>query len=233
MLPTDEISDRAKDGKPPEATKLLGGGFKEWWILLVRPMENYLVEHKYHPNVLTITTLIVSMISGYFFHLGWIFWGGVLILAGSTFDIFDGRVARAQGLNSPHGAFFDSCLDRFSEAFIYLGLLSYFSDTYFIYIIFLILSTTTMVSYTRARAGALKIDCEVGMMQRTERVVYLGVLSVFNYFGNLLTVYLGFTGIDYLLKTSLIILLVFSAYTAIQRMSHVLGELKEREEKTK
>ena len=63
MVSTDEISDRAKDGKPPEATKLLGGGFKQWWLLLVRPMEDYLVEHKYHPNVLTITTLIVSMIS--------------------------------------------------------------------------------------------------------------------------------------------------------------------------
>ncbi len=232
MSPTDEISDRAKDGKAPEATKLLGGGFKAWWLLLVRPMENYLVEHKYHPNVLTITTLIVSMISGYFFHLGWIFLAGVLILAGSTFDIFDGRVARAQGLDSPHGAFFDSCLDRFSEAFIYLGLLSYFRDTYFLYIIFLILSATTMVSYTRARAGALNIDCEVGIMQRTERVVYLGVFSIFNYFGNLLTVYFGFAGKDYLLKISLIILLVFSAYTAIQRMSHVLEKLEEREEKS-
>jgi len=232
MLPTEEISDRAKDGKPPEATKLLGSGFKEWWLLLVRPMENYLVEHKYHPNVLTITTLIVSIICGYFFHLGWIFLAGVLILAGSTFDIFDGRVARAQGLNSPHGAFFDSCLDRFSEAFIYIGLLSYFRDTYFIYIIFLILSTTAMVSYTRARAGALNIDCAVGIMQRTERVVYLGVFSIFNYFGNLLTVYFGFDGKDYLLKISLILLLVFSAYTAIQRMSHVLEKLKEREEKS-
>ena len=89
-----------------------------------------------------------------------------------------------------------------------------------------------MVSYTRARAGALKIDCEVGIMQRTERVVYLGVLSVFNYFGNLLTVYFGFTGKDYLLKASLIILLVFSTYTCIQRMSHVLGKLKEKEENT-
>ena len=195
----------------------------------VRPLENYLIENKFHPNVLTITTLIVSIITGYFFHLGWIFMAGVLILAGSTFDIFDGRVARAQGLNSPHGAFFDSCLDRFSEAFIYLGLLSYFKDTYFLYVVFLIVISTTMVSYTRARAEGLGVDCEVGVMQRTERVVYLGVLSIFNYFGNMLTAYFGFTGRDYLLKISLLILFVFSTYTAIQRMSHVLNGLKEKE----
>ena len=229
MISSDKLTDRAKGGKRPESSKLLGVGIKEWWLLLVRPLENYLIENKFHPNVLTITTLIVSIITGYFFHLGWIFMAGVLILAGSTFDIFDGRVARAQGLNSPHGAFFDSCLDRFSEAFIYLGLLSYFKDSVYLYVVFLIVISTTMVSYTRARAEGLGVDCEVGMMQRTERVVYLGVLSIFNYFGNMLTAYFGFGGKDYLLKISLLILLVFSSYTAIQRMSHVLNGLKEKE----
>ena len=86
-----------------------------------------------------------------------------------------------------------------------------------------------MVSYTRARAEGLGVDCEVGVMQRTERVVYLGVLSIFNYFGNMITLNLGFSGKDYLLKISLLILLVFSSYTAIQRMSHVLNGLKEKE----
>ena len=229
MISSDELTDRAKGGKRPESSKLLGVGIKEWWLLLVRPLENYLIENKFHPNVLTITTLIVSIITGYFFHLGWIFMAGVLILAGSTFDIFDGRVARAQELNSLHGAFFDSCLDRFSEAFIYLGLLSYFRDSYYIFVVFLIVITTTMVSYTRARAEGLGVNCEVGMMQRTERVVYLGVLSIFNYFGNMLTAYFEFTGKDYLLKISLLILLIFSSYTAIQRMSHVLNGLKEKE----
>lgn len=205
-------------------------GIKEWWLLLIRPIENYLIDNKYHPNVLTVTTLIVSMISGYFFHLGWVFMGGVLILAGSTFDIFDGRVARAQGLSTPHGAFFDSCLDRFSEAFIYIGLLSYFKDSYYIYILSFIVFSTMMVSYTRARAEGLGVNCEVGIMQRTERIVYLGLFSVFNYFGNIVTVYLGFAPGDYLLKISLIILLVFSTYTALQRMVHVLNWLKRQDE---
>jgi phosphatidylglycerophosphate synthase len=229
MSVPEEVVDRAKGKKEPPSSKLLGVGIKTWWLLMIRPIEDYLIEQKVHPNILTITTLIVSIITGIFFHLGWIFLAGILLLAGSTFDIFDGRVARAQGLNSEHGAFFDSCLDRFSEAFIYLGILSYFHNSLFSYVVFLILCTTMMVSYTRARAEGLGVDCEVGIMQRTERVVYLGVLSVFNFLGNLATSALGLRPDDYLLRFALIVILLFSTYTAIHRMAHVMKRLKERE----
>ena len=225
----DEVTDRSKKGQRPESSKLLSGGIKSWWVLLIRPIEDFLINEKYHPDVLTITTLVVSGITGYFYHLGWIFVAGALVLAGSTFDIFDGRVARAQGLNSESGAFFDSCLDRYSEALIYLGLLSYFRDTLFIYLIFLTLAASMMVSYTRARSEGLGIKCEIGIMQRTERVVYLGLLSVFNYFGNKITMAMGFNSGDYLLKLSIILLFVFSLYTSIQRMNHVLKELNSNE----
>ena len=193
------------------------------------PIEDYLLKIKIHPNILTISTLVVGGVTGLFYHYGLIFIAGILVLAGSTFDIFDGRVARAQGLNSEHGAFFDSCLDRYSEALIYLGLLSFFRDSVFIYIVFLILVSTTMVSYTRARAEGLGVNCEVGIMQRTERVVYLGVLSVFNFLGNYVAVAIGLSGGDYLLKLALLLMLVFSFYTAIQRMTHVMGALRRRE----
>lgn len=225
----DEISERSKGGKKPESTKLLGGGIKEWWLHLVRPIEDYLIDNRFHPNILTVTTLIVSVITGIFFHYGWIFLAGILLLAGSTFDIFDGRVARALGISSQHGAFFDSCLDRFSEAFIYLGIMSYFMGTYYVYVVFLILSFTMMVSYTRARAEGLGVKCEVGIMQRTERIVYLGVFSVFNFAGNMIASAAGFAANDFLLKASLLLLLIFSAYTSVQRMYHVLGKLRDAE----
>jgi len=185
----EEVLERSKNQAAPDSSKILGLGFKTWWLLLLRPIEDYLIKIKIHPNVLTITTLIVSILVGLMFHFGLIFMGGILLLSGSTFDIFDGRVARAQGLSSQSGAFFDSCLDRIAEAFIYLGILSYFQDSYFALITFLILGSTTMVSYTKARAEGLNINCDVGMMQRTERVVYLGVFSVFNFLGNLTTQY--------------------------------------------
>ncbi|MCY4261950.1 MAG: CDP-alcohol phosphatidyltransferase family protein [Candidatus Dadabacteria bacterium] len=221
----EQTDERSKTGRKPDSSKLLSGGIKSWWVFLMSPIEDFLIERAFLPNVLTITTLLVSALAGWFFHLGMVFIAGVLLLAGSTFDIFDGRVARAQGLNSSKGAFFDSCVDRYSEVLIYLGLLSFFRDTFFIYIIFLTVSCSMMVSYTKARAEGLGIDCEVGIMQRTERVVYLGVLSAFNFLGNAITFLMGFGGRDYLLKLSVIILFLFSLYTSIQRITHVMSKM--------
>ena len=226
---SEETDERSKTGRKPDSSKLLSDGIKSWWVFLMSPIEDFLIDRKFRPNVLTITTLVVSALAGYFFHLGMIFIAGVLLLAGSTFDIFDGRVARAQGLNSPKGAFFDSCVDRYSEVLIYLGLLSFFRDTFFVYIVFLIVSCSMMVSYTKARAEGLGIDCEVGIMQRTERVVYLGVLAAFNFLGNTVTFLLGIGNRDYLLKLSVIILFLFSFYTSIQRMAHVMKKIDEAE----
>jgi len=226
---SEETDERSKTGRKPDSSKLLSGGIKSWWLFLMSPIEEFLIDREFLPNVLTITTLLVSALAGYFFHLGMIFVAGVLLLAGSTFDIFDGRVARAQGLNSPKGAFFDSCVDRYSEVLIYLGLLSFFRDTFFLYIVFLIVSCSMMVSYTKARAEGLGIDCEVGIMQRTERMVYLGVLSAFNFLGNIVTFLFGLGNRDYLLKISIIILFLFSFYTSIQRIAHVMGKIGEAE----
>ena len=86
-----------------------------------------------------------------------------------------------------------------------------------------------MVSYTKARAEGLGVDCEVGVMQRTERIVYLGVLSILNFLGDLIAYELGFKPNDYLVKFALIVILTFSTYTAVQRMIHVMRRLKERE----
>ncbi len=226
---SEEADERSKTGRKPDSSKLLSGGIKSWWVFLMKPIEDFLIEREFRPNVLTITTLIVSALAGWFFHLGMIFIAGVLLLAGSTFDIFDGRVARAQGLNSPRGAFFDSCVDRYSEVLIYLGLLSFFKDTFFVYIVFLTVSCSMMVSYTKARAEGLGIDCEVGIMQRAERVVYLGVLSTFNFLGNIVTFLMGLGNRDYLLKLSILILFVFSFYTSIQRMTHVMNKMEKVE----
>jgi CDP-diacylglycerol--glycerol-3-phosphate 3-phosphatidyltransferase len=229
MTQPEEITQRSKNKQEPKSSKLLGSGLKTWWLLLTLPIEDYLLQIKIHPNILTISTLLVGAITGMAYHFGWIFVAGILVLGGSTFDIFDGRVARALGINSESGAFFDSCLDRFSEAFIYVGILSFFQGSIFSYIVFFILVSTTMVSYTRARAEGLGVKCEVGIMQRTERVVYLGVLSVLNFFGNQIASAMGYHQDNYLFKLALILILAFSSYTAIQRMVHVMRTLKKRE----
>src|SRR5574341_1864691 len=97
-----EVLDRSKGGKGPSASKLLGREIKTWWILIMRPIEDYLIEKKVHPNVLTVTSLIVSALAGFLFYKGWIFIAGIVLLSVSNFDMLDGRIARAQRLSSEH-----------------------------------------------------------------------------------------------------------------------------------
>ena len=107
----------------------------------------------------------------------------------ARFDLFDGRVARVSGLASKFGAFYDSTLDRISEGVVYLGLLSLYNryladvnDVTMIYLILLAMSGSFMVSYTKARAEALGLECPGGLMQRPERIVLLGGGSLLFWF---------------------------------------------------
>ncbi|WP_462137875.1 CDP-alcohol phosphatidyltransferase family protein [Candidatus Mycalebacterium sp.] len=227
----NEIFDRSKDKKGPEGTKILGSDVKLLWLMLIKPIEDYLIGKKCHPDALTYTTLIVSAFTGLLFSFGWVFLAGVFLLAGSTADIFDGRLARSLGMSSARGAFLDSSVDRVAELFIYLGIMSHLRDSVFIYVILLVVGSSVFVSYMRARAEALGIDCAVGVMQRTERVVYLGVASLLNFFVDGLARLAGFDSGDYGLKIALIILLVFSSYTAFERARHTIKEIEIMEEK--
>ena len=110
---------------------------------------------------------------------------GLLVLLGGAHDIFDGRVARLSGLQSKFGAFYDSVLDRISEVAIYIGLISLYNqyemsllNIGMIYMIALAMAGSLIISYSRARAETLGLDCSVGLMQRAERIVLLGVGSL-------------------------------------------------------
>jgi CDP-diacylglycerol--glycerol-3-phosphate 3-phosphatidyltransferase len=144
-----------------------------------------MVRRRVHPNALSTIGFLVTMSSAFAFHSNHIRTAGVLILLGGVFDLFDGRVARATGLASDFGAFYDSTLDRISEIAVYLGLLSLYNDYRLqlgdvgtIYAIMLAMAGSLMISYTRARAEALGIDCKVGLMQRGERVLAIGLASI-------------------------------------------------------
>ena len=68
--------------------------FKEWWTYVISPIEQILVNSKITPNFLTVMSFLVSFLTAYLFSIGFIFSGSVVLLAGSSFDILDGRVAR-------------------------------------------------------------------------------------------------------------------------------------------
>ena len=151
----------------------------------VDPIINWMVRARVHPNTLSTLGFLITCSSGYFFHQHEVRTAGALILLGGIFDLFDGTVARRTGLASPFGAFYDSTLDRLSEIIVYIGLLSLYNDyradandVVMIYVVILAMAGSLMISYTRARAEALGIDCTVGIMQRAERVILIGVAAL-------------------------------------------------------
>jgi CDP-diacylglycerol--glycerol-3-phosphate 3-phosphatidyltransferase len=156
-----------------------------WAYRTLHPMVESLVRNKVHPNLLTTLGFFVTAASGLFFHQHHVRIAGFLILLGGLFDILDGRVARLTGLGSKFGAFYDSTLDRISEVIVFLGLLSLYNDyrlqlgdVGMIYLIMLAMAGSLMISYTRARAESLGLDCKVGLMPRAERVVLVGLSAL-------------------------------------------------------
>jgi phosphatidylglycerophosphate synthase len=123
--------------------------------------------------------------------LSYVGWAGGLILFAGLFDMLDGQVARIGKMKSSFGAMLDSVLDRYSELFMFLGICYYLiSHHYFISSLFAFTGMigSMMVSYTRARAEGLGIECRGGLMQRPERIILVGTTAlacgiVANYIG--------------------------------------------------
>jgi CDP-diacylglycerol---glycerol-3-phosphate 3-phosphatidyltransferase len=151
---------------------------------------------------------------------GWLGIGGALFLIVNALDFLDGAVARAAGTAGAFGAFLDSVLDRYSEAVVFVGLIVWYSradDTFAVIVTALALSGSFMVSYCRARAEGLGLDCEVGLLQRPERIVVLGI-------GLMLTEYTH----HLVLVGVLVALALLTNVTAYQRMRHVGKLFEER-----
>jgi len=129
------------------------------------------------PNGVTVAGFILTLLSTLLLASGTLFWGGLLLWTASMFDMLDGALARYANQVSKFGAFLDSTLDRYSESITFLGLAFYFSyvpgSQTELFLIFLTLIGSWMVSYTRARAEGLGVECKVGILQRPERLTIL------------------------------------------------------------
>ncbi len=152
---------------------------------LIEPMTRLLVRWRVHPNAISVMGFVVTVGGGYLYSQDHVRMAGLMVMLGGLLDIFDGRVARVSGLASKFGSFFDSTLDRISEIAMYIGLMTLYngymlewSDVWMIYVIALAMGGSLMVSYTRAKAEALGFECSVGLMQRAERILLLGMGSL-------------------------------------------------------
>ncbi|MFH1068649.1 MAG: CDP-alcohol phosphatidyltransferase family protein [Candidatus Glassbacteria bacterium] len=182
---------------------------KYWYIDLISPVIRFCIRHSVHPNLLTMIGFFITVGAALAFATDNVQWAGAILLFSGTFDIIDGKVARATGLESKFGSFFDSTMDRLSDMIIFLGLLYLYlsqNDTKMVWVIMLAVIGSLMVSYARSKAEALGIDCSVGLFQRPERVVYLG-------FGGILG-HVVLYGVVWFLA-------IVSNLTVIQRVIHV------------
>ncbi len=136
-------------------------------------LADVLVRFGVSPNLITVGALLAGVAAGALFAFDSPVWAAVLIFICGALDVIDGKVAVKAGKKSLYGAIFDSTLDRYSEFFIYFGLAYYFRGRWPMWIPFFTFLGSTMVSYTRARAEGLGIECRVGFMQRAERMILL------------------------------------------------------------
>ncbi len=129
------------------------------------------------PNAVTFTGFLLTAVSALVLAGGYFRWGAILLLLASIFDMLDGALARATAQSTAFGAFLDSTLDRYSESVTFVALAYYYSGVVGsrteVLLIFVIIIGSLMVSYTRARAEALNVECKAGILQRPERVVLL------------------------------------------------------------
>src|SRR6185369_13174838 len=199
--------DRAHPRGPrpgPHAVQLIPGPHPETVRQLSDPGGRALFRLRLRPNHLTVIGLVVSFFAAAGFIAGRTRLAGLLLILAGLFDFFDGSLARASGQVTPFGAFLDSVIDRYSDLVVLLGIVVLFARTPHArgaVIAMAGLVGSVMVSYTKARAESIGVPCNVGFMERPERMICLVA-------GALLDV----------LEPALWVLAILSNITALQRI---------------
>lgn len=201
--------------------------------VIINPVIKGMIKIGFTPNLVTTTGFVLNLVSaGMFLYaaneftdstaiVGWS--GGVILFAG-LFDMMDGRLARMGNMSSKFGALWDSTLDRYSELFTLFGVAMYLILNGWIIsgiVTFFAMVGSVMVSYVRARAEGLGIECKVGLMQRPERVVLTSLGAILcGIFDNI-----------WFLVVPIIIIAILANITAFWRIGHCYKVLSKSEKK--
>ena len=184
-------------------------------------MRNRLIESRLTPNAISLTGFALCVVAAVLVWQDQYFLGGVAFVVGSVCDTLDGRYSRMSGKGTPFGAFLDSTLDRAEEGIVLAAIAAYFAkykhDDLAVAAVVIAVLGSLLVSYTRARAEALGVECKVGLATRAVRVVILSIGLVFARGAGL--------GDFSLLKPAIYVLAVLTSFTVLQRVVHVRREL--------
>ncbi|MEI6667995.1 MAG: CDP-alcohol phosphatidyltransferase family protein [Acidobacteriota bacterium] len=167
-----------------------------------------------HPNLLTLTGVIVNVVAAWHLARGRFVAAGFWMVAANMFDYIDGKVAHEANVASEFGGFFDSVMDRFSDISLFIGLIAIYNERGtghgdYVLLTSLAMMFTVLTSYTRARAESLVEKCKVGFMERPERIVLFMIGAFTNR-----------------MAAALWVILVLSIVTVLARIFFTYRELK-------
>jgi CDP-diacylglycerol--glycerol-3-phosphate 3-phosphatidyltransferase len=174
----------------------------------VRPIGNALRRLGLSPDVLTVIGLLIGVAAAIAIGTGRLTLGLILVILAAVPDLLDGAVAKASNTASQRGAFFDSTMDRITDALLLGGIAWYFAgheSPYMTLLPFAVASVSGLISYQRAKAESLGLDAKGGLMERAERIIAICVGLLY----------------EPLLIPILWIMLVLTSITAIQRFVKV------------
>lgn len=202
-------------------SKIIWSSLQNYWFTITEPVVRLLIGLKITPNMITIIGVMISGLAGILFANG--NWGsaGWTMIAGGVFDLFDGRVARSTNTVSKRGGYLDSVMDRYSDGLILGGLAVAFRSNWLLYFIILCFIGFYSVSYTKARAEASGVKCDVGVFQRPERIFSLGLSAIFS---PLFSYYLNIEA-PFLIYLVVMILGVGTVATSIYRITYTMKKL--------
>ncbi|HKK72761.1 MAG TPA: CDP-alcohol phosphatidyltransferase family protein [Candidatus Krumholzibacteria bacterium] len=166
---------RGRDATGRGGSFVLGFFVRDWFYWALRPVRWAAFASGASPFVFNLLGLAGGIASGVAFGLGHLPVGGALILLSGIADVLDGDVARRRGLVSDAGAFIDSTLDRFAELAVFVGLVVFYGSGPGVVLAVIALGGSLMVSYARARGESLGVLCKLGVLQRAERMLLLGL----------------------------------------------------------
>lgn len=194
----------------------LDGVRKSLAFYLTQPVVHLLARTGITPNTITWFGFILAVGAGVLAGIGHPFTAGFFVLTGGFFDIIDGALARRTNRASRFGAVLDSTLDRAGEAVVFIGILVYYTteqSTAGVVVVGVVWLMSLLVSYIRARAEGMGLQCEVGLFTRAERIILLALGLLLSQVGDALLIILA-------------VIAVFSFLTVIQRLRHVWHLIK-------
>ena len=156
---------------------------RQWSRDIINPIVRLVSRTGISPNGVTVIGFVLMAVVGLVLSQGYLRLAGVLLIVAAFFDAIDGALARMQDRVTSFGAFFDSSLDRYAEAAVFLGILIYFlrqGASTEVILTFITIVGSLMVSYTRARGEGLGVSIRGGLLSRMERIAILIVLLLLN-----------------------------------------------------